>query len=56
MLKVMNERCSITWASHNRCLLEKYGFSFVRISQGVGDVDRFMEMFKTKLQEHFKNT
>ena len=30
--------------------------SFVWISQGVGDVDVFMEIFKTKLQEHFKNT
>ena len=26
------------------------------ISQGVGDVIIFMEIFKTKLQEHFKNT
>ena len=56
ILKVLNERCRITWASHIRCLLERYGFSFVWISQGVGDVDIFMEIFKTKLQEHFKNT
>ena len=56
ILKVLNERCRITWASHTRCLLEIYGFSFVWISQGVGDVDIFMEISKTKLQEHFKNT
>ena len=56
MLRVLNEMCRITWASHIRCLLERYGFSFVRISQGVGDVDIFMEIFKTKLQEYFKNT
>ena len=56
MLKVLDERGRITWASHIRCLLEKYGFSFVWISQGVVDVDIFMEIFKTKLQEHFKNT
>ena len=56
MLKVLDERGRITWASHIRCLLERYGFSFVWISQGVGDVDVFMEIFKTKLQEHFKNT
>ena len=31
-------------------------FSFVWISQGVGDVDIFIEIFKTKLLEHFKNT
>ena len=29
---------------------------FVMCSQGVGDVDVFMEISKTKLQEHFKNT
>ena len=56
MLKVLDERGRITWASHIRCLLERYGFSFVWISQGVGDVDVFMKIFKTKLQEHFKNT
>ena len=55
MLKVLNERCKITWVSHIRCLLEIYGLSFVWISHGVG-VDIFMEIFKTKLQEHFKNT
>ena len=56
MLKIFNERYRITRASHIRCLMEIYGFSFVWISQGVGDVDIFMEIFKTKLQEHFKNT
>ena len=56
MLKVLDESGTITWASHIRCLLERYGFSYVRISQGVGDVDVFMDFFKTKLQEHFKNT
>ena len=55
VLKVLNES-RITWASHIRCLLKRYGFGFVWISQGVGDVDIFMEIFKTKLQEHFKNT
>ena len=45
----------ITWTSHIRCLLERYGFSFVWISQGVGGVDVYMEIEKTKLQEHFKN-
>ena len=38
MLKVLNERCKITWASHVRCLLERYSLSFVWISQGVGDI------------------
>ena len=56
MLKVLNERRRITWAYHIRCLSERYGFSFVWISQGVGDVDIFMEIFKTNPQEHFKNT
>ena len=55
MLKVLNERCRITWASHIRCMLDTYGFSFVWISQVVGDVDILMELFKTKLQERFKN-
>ena len=56
MLKVLNKRCRTTWASHIRSLLGRYGLSFVWISQVVGDVDIFMEIFKTKLQEHFKNT
>ena len=58
MLKVLNvnERCGITWASHIRCMLDTYGFSFVWISQVVGDVDILMKLFKTKLQERFKNT
>ena len=56
MSKVLNERCRITLASHIRCLLERYGFNFGWISQGVGDVDIVMEIFKTKLHEHFKNT
>ena len=43
MLKVLNERTRITWASQIRCLLERYGFSFVLISQGVGDVDIFIK-------------
>ena len=51
MLKVLDERGRITWASHIRCLLEIYGFSYVRISQGVYGV-----FFKTKLHEHVKNT
>ena len=55
LLTVLNERCRITWASHIRCLLERYDFNFVWISQG-GDVDIFMEIFKTKLQEYFRNT
>ena len=45
MLKVLDERCRITWASHIRCLLERYCFSYVWISQGVGDVDVFIEIF-----------
>ena len=32
MLKVLNERCRIIWASHIRFLLESNGFSFVWIS------------------------
>ena len=53
MLKALDERGRITWASHIRCLWERYGFSFVWISEDVGDVDIFMEMFKAKLQEDF---
>ena len=32
-------------------MLGTYGFSCVWIRQGVGDVDIFMELFKTKLQQ-----
>ena len=50
---VLDERGRITWASHIRCLLEKYSLSFVWISQGAGNVDIFMELYKIKLKEPF---
>ena len=56
MLKVLNERIRMTWVSYIRCMLGTYGFNFVWISQGLGDIDISMELFKTKPQEHFKNT
>ena len=40
----------ITWASHIRCLLKRYGFSYVWISQDVGDL--FMAFF---LQQSYRN-
>ena len=51
MLKVLNERCRITWASHIRYLLEKNGFSFGWISQGVGYVDNIYGILYLK-QSH----
>ena len=42
MLKVLDERGRVTWASHITYLLERYGFNFVWISQGVSDVHMFM--------------
>ena len=56
MFKVLDERGRLTWASHIRYLLERYGFSFVWVCQGVGDVYMFMDLFKTKLHEYFKYT
>ena len=38
-----------TWATYVRNLLERYGFGFAWLNQGVGDCKSFLKMFKQRL-------
>jgi len=46
MLKSLDDAGRNCWATKIRTLLYKYGFSFVWISQDVGDANAFIRMFK----------
>ena len=50
-MQVHPERSS--WVKSVKQLLESLGFSNVWLSQGVGDVTRFMSIFKERLSYHF---
>ena len=52
MVKVLDERCRITWASNIRCLLGRYGFSYLWIIEGVGDVDVIMGILQNIGMNH----
>ena len=42
-----------SWAKSVKQLLESLGFNHVWLSQGVGDVTRFMSIFKVRISDHF---
>ena len=43
----------ISWATHVKMLLYKYGFGHVWLSQGVGDEIMFLNNFKQRLSDCF---
>ena len=49
MLYALDVERSQTWATSVRNILYKYGFGFVWINQGVGDMNSFVEVFKQRL-------
>jgi len=49
MLKSLDDADRICWATKIRTLLYKYGFSFIWISQDVGDTNAFIRMFKHRV-------
>jgi len=49
MLKSVDDADRNCWASKIRTLLYKYGFSFIWISQDVGDTNAFFRMFKHRV-------
>jgi len=49
MLKSLDDAGRICWATEIRTLLYKYGFSFIWISQDVGDNNAFIRMFKHRV-------
>ena len=44
---------SSSWAKSVKQLLESLGFNHLWLSQGVGDVTRFMSIFKERISDHF---
>lgn len=49
MLKSLDDAGRNCWATKIRTLLYKYGFSFIWISQDVGDVNAFIRIFKHRV-------
>ena len=49
MLKQIDESGRITWVTHVKNLIYRYGFGIVWISENVGDEDVFINVFKQRL-------
>ena len=49
MLKSLDDADRNCWASKIRTLMYTYGFSFIWISQDVGDTNAFFRMFKHRV-------
>ena len=52
MLKNLDDRNRITWATSIRNLLCRYGFGYVWIAQEVGDIDNFNQIFKKIVKDN----
>ena len=52
MLHNLDESNRITWASHIKNLLFRFGFGYVWISQDVGDETYFMYVFKQRILDN----
>ena len=53
MLRWYDDSGKITWATHVKMLLYKYGFGHVRLSQGVGDETMSWKNLKQRLSDCF---
>ena len=51
MVKSLDERGRVTWATQVKTLLANYGFYFVWLEQGVGDEKMFLSAFKEQLRD-----
>ena len=49
MLKQIDESGRITWVTHVKDLLFRYGFGIVWITENVGDNNEFIYVFKQRL-------
>ena len=52
MLKGLDDCNRITSATRVRNLLSRYGFGYVWVAQGVGDMDSFITIFKRTLRDN----
>ena len=53
MSRSYDDSGTITWATHVKMLLHKYGFGHVRLLQGVGDETMFFLNFHTETLRQF---
>ena len=51
MLRSLSEAGKLTWASHMKALLYKHGFGYVWEANTVGDINRFVDVFKQRLKD-----
>ena len=51
MLRSLSDAGKITWATHVRTLLYKYGFGYVWEANTVGNINAFVEFFKQRLKD-----
>ena len=54
MLYILDANGKQTWASNVKDLLMRYGFGHVWANQGVGDVNKFIQIFKERVQDCYK--
>ena len=54
MLFIMDGQGKINWATNVRNILSVNGFQYVWNQQGVGNVNCFLKVFKTRLQDVFR--
>ena len=52
MLKNLDENGRKTWANDVKLLLQRFGFNFVWMQQGVGDESVFLEVFCSMLTNY----
>ena len=52
MLKCLDDCNRITWTTRVRNLLCRYGFEYVWVAQGVGDMDSFITFFEITLRDN----
>ena len=49
MLRSLSEAGKLTWASPMKALLYKYSFGYVLEANTVGDINRFVDVFKQRI-------
>ena len=55
-LRILDEHGKTTWATQIKCLLLTFGFGYVWIHQGVGDVPQFLTAFRQRADDVARQT
>ena len=56
ILKNLDNNGRNTWATSVKLLLDKFGFHYVWVSQGVENETVFLNIFEQRVKEHFKDS